>query len=460
MSQLFKRKVWVDADGKKCKAQSPGSKRQVLPCWYFRVSVDGREKWVKAYSDKEASATLMADTKKRLARNEQGLVDQFKEHNQRPLSEHTADYLRELEATGHDVDNNRVVELRLNKMLTACGWNRLPDITTMSFQRFRDTGKMLKSAPKTRNDYQQTIRQFCRWCVRNGRMAIDPFQNLATIKINGDIRRQRRALTDAEVQHLLTVSPEPRRTVYMTALLTGLRRAELRQIRRSDLHLDAPKPFLTARASTTKNGKDAVIFLRDDLVTALRGLNQAGDENDAAFRVPKRVTFYKDLAAAGIARKDKQKRVVDFHCLRHTLATNLGRSGVSVRTAMEVMRHSDIRLTTKTYTDASLLPTAEALEMLPRWEVQQQEAKATGTDGTPGSGATAGATVGATVYPSFSVASCPNVSLLHGNTDSKQTRMDSGKTCDNQGVAVGTETMRPLGIEPRTHRLKVCCSTS
>ncbi|MGC8625427.1 MAG: hypothetical protein ACP5VQ_09205 [Phycisphaerae bacterium] len=45
------------------------------------------------------------------------------------------------------------MELRLKKMIAACGWSRLPDITTVSFQRFRDTGDMLKSAPKTRNDY-------------------------------------------------------------------------------------------------------------------------------------------------------------------------------------------------------------------------------------------------------------------------------------------------------------------
>ena len=33
--------------------------------------------------------------------------------------------------------------------------------------------------------------------------------------------------------------------------------------------------------------------------------------------------------------------------------------------AMEVMRHSDIKLTTKTYTDAGLLPVADAVVKLP-----------------------------------------------------------------------------------------------
>jgi len=427
MSQLFKRKIWVDTDGKKCKAGTPGAKRQVLPCWYFRLVVNGREQWFKAYTDKAASLTLMQDTIKRLARGEQGLVDQFKESNARPLLEHVADYTAQQIADGNDAENTHRTELRLKKMHNVCGWNRLPDITTTSFLKFRDTGDMAKAAPKTRNDYQQIIRSFCRWCVKRGRMAIDPFQSLDTVKVNGDIRRRRRALTDVEVQRLLNVSPEPRKTVYKAALLTGLRRSELEQLRWSDVHLDSPRPYLDVRASTTKNGERAIIWLRDDLAAALRSLGQSGD---TVFTVPDMEVFKADLAAAEIAEKDAQKRIVDFHCLRHTLATNLGRSGVSVQTAMQVMRHSDIRLTTKTYTDASLLPTAEAIEALPRWEVQQQEAKATGTDDTTVSGAT----VGATVYPSFSVANCPNVSLSHGSTDSKQTRMDTEQSRMDQGL--------------------------
>ena len=39
---------------------------------------------------------------------------------------------------------------------------------------------------------------------------------------------------------------------------------------------------------------------------------------------------------------------------------------------MEVMRHSDLRLTSKVYTDASLLPTGDAYEQLPRYDAQPE----------------------------------------------------------------------------------------
>ena len=51
-------------------------------------------------------------------------------------------------------------------------------------------------------------------------------------------------------------------------------------------------------------------------------------------------------------------RETDFHSLRHTLATNLARRNIAPRVAMQIMRHSDIRLTMNHYTDSSQLPVA------------------------------------------------------------------------------------------------------
>jgi len=81
--------------------------------------------------------------------------------------------------------------------------------------------------------------------------------------------------------------------------------------------------------------------------------------------VPEMDVFKKDLEAAKIPLIDAQGRRVDFHALRHTLCTNLARAGVNPWLAMSLMRHSDIKLTTRTYTDAGRLPTREAVGRLP-----------------------------------------------------------------------------------------------
>lgn len=136
------------------------------------------------------------------------------------------------------------------------------------------------------------------------------------------------------------------------------------------------------RKSIAKDGKDASIPLHVDLVSALRELrNGSGDEAPVFTRVPRIERFRRDLKRAGIAYVDTQGRVADFHALRKTFDTKLQRNGVSPRVVMELMRHNDIRLTMKTYTDASRLPTDEAIKTLPSFNMRNsgpQEMVATG----------------------------------------------------------------------------------
>src|SRR5438552_6007520 len=76
--------------------------------------------------------------------------------------------------------------------------------------------------------------------------------------------------------------------------------------------------------------------------------------------------FKSDLRAVDIEYIDARGRRADFHALRHTFATYLNAQGVSPCAAMELMRHSEMRLTTKVYTDTNLLGLAEAIKRLPQ----------------------------------------------------------------------------------------------
>src|SRR5208283_3766786 len=70
--------------------------------------------------------------------------------------------------------------------------------------------------------------------------------------------------------------------------------------------------------------------------------------------------------ANGIPYRDELGRYGDFHALRYTWATFLQCNGVAQRFAMKLMRHSDIRLTSKVYTDEMQLPIYDAIKNLPR----------------------------------------------------------------------------------------------
>ena len=85
--------------------------------------------------------------------------------------------------------------------------------------------------------------------------------------------------------------------------------------------------------------------------------------NDSVFPdcVPRTRTLKLDLEQVGIPFCDEQGRFADCHSLRYSWATHLQRQGVNSRMAMELMRHSDRKLTDKIYTDVNLLPLGETI---------------------------------------------------------------------------------------------------
>jgi len=283
---------------------------------------------------------------------------------QSPLEGHLAQYVADLRALNRDIQYVNELENRIRKLTHDCGWKLLRDITADSFQTWR--AKKNRS-PKTLNEYLGSISSFLSWMEKHERIAKNPLKHVQKVQTNGRQVRLRRALTDDEMKRLLAKAG-PRKIVYLMAVYTGLRRAELAALVRGDLNLDAEQPFVNVRASTTKNHKQAILALHGDLVSELKKLLEQlpPDENKLlAHLMPKMSVFKSDLKAAGIEFLNAEGKRADFHSLRHTLATNLARAGTSPRIAMEVVRHSDIKLTTKTYTDAGLLPVADAVVKLP-----------------------------------------------------------------------------------------------
>jgi integrase len=176
-----------------------------------------------------------------------------------------------------------------------------------------------------------------------------PLRHVEKVQTNGKQARPRRAFTRDEIPRLLAAAG-PRNVIYLTAVHTDLRRKELKLMETDDLHLDAEQPFVNVRPATTKNHKQAVIALHPDVVAELRKLPLLPGKVFAN-GLPKMETFRRDLRRAGIEFIDAKGRRADFHSLRHTLGINLALAGTAPRVAMEAMRHSDIRLTSKTYTD-------------------------------------------------------------------------------------------------------------
>jgi len=284
---------------------------------------------------------------------------------QRPIAEHLADYVAHLSALSRTRKHLAYTQNRILRVCEACGWLLPRDITADGFDHWRAAQTLL--GPKTCNEYLGHLSAFLTWMEKNGRIVRNPLMTVSRAETRGLERCVRRALSEAEAAGLIQTVGY-RGLAYFVAIYTGLRRGEIKSLLWIDLHLDVPRPFIAVRAATTKNKKTATLPLVPELVQALRTFrDQQETITGKVFRrgVPTAKMLRRDLAACGIPYEDELGRRVDFHALRYTFATMLNRAGVTPRAAMELMRHSDMRLTTKTYTDSTALPLFDEMEKLP-----------------------------------------------------------------------------------------------
>ena len=306
-------------------------------------------------------------------------------------------YASGLEELGRDDHYVKISGDRIRRLSLECGWKQLRDVTAISFQQWR---ARQTTSPKTINDYLATLRSFFRWLMRENRATFDPLLNVERVEERGRQVRPRRAFKIDEVTRLLQTAPLERRRFYLVAYYTGLRRSELQALQWGDVHMDEDKPYILARAATTKNRQDARLWIRPEVQETLRAMRP----KDVATNQPvfgavmdvegghKLRRFQRDLKAAGILYKDAQGRIADFHALsRVTPNTHMGQLGVGERVRQEFMRHSDLRLTSAVYTDIEQLPTKAAIMLLPSFSADdaQGDAQTSGTTGHSASAAVA-----------------------------------------------------------------------
>ncbi len=344
--------------------------------------------------DEDAAEQVLADLKKRVERIKSGILtpaeDAASEQQNRNLGHHLDAYVSTLTGSAMHRENTRSY---LKKLVADCRWTRLADMRRSDLECWLSEQIRLERSARSRNAYQTALVSFCNWCVRDGRMTDNPFARMPKANLDADPRRKRRSMTPDELARLINAarnspgrpalkpdegddlkgvrppqrfSGDDRADLYAFLAGTGLRINEVRQLKVAYLDLDGPIPVVRLSAATTKNGREDTIPLRVDLVVMLRRRIEGRDATDRVFDIPADLIrwFHADCRRAGIAHRDGRQRQVDLHALRTTFGTMLARSGVSMRTAQQLMRHSDIRLTANDYVDPVLLDLQGAVEAI------------------------------------------------------------------------------------------------
>ena len=337
--------------------------------WSARIRLEG---WLKDrtvalhVTDKRVAEQKLEKLIQELEREAAGILAPklMRDAAQMPIAEHLKAFLADLQANRCSGATISKYRNSISLLCKRCRWAMVKDITPESFTVWR-----VKSAlrPKTLNDLLASISRFLNWMEGQRYILANPLKHLGSVSDHSP-REFRRALLPQDAQKLLNAAAPHRAVVYLTILYTGLRSAEMKGLTWGDFDLEASQPCVRVPSSISKNRRASVHGLHGELVVALKKMRPVDAKaTDWVFKglVPRVPTFKKDLAAAGIPFKDENGRRMDIHALRKTFGTMLAVSGASLRTCMELMRHSESRLTEKVYTDASHLPLQSALNALP-----------------------------------------------------------------------------------------------
>jgi integrase len=283
--------------------------------------------------DRSAAQTILTGLERRQELVRSGVVspaqDAISNHQSTVLTEHFGDYLINMRSRNLSDGHISEVTRYLDTLADECNFARLADVTRPRFDRWLVDRRDKDAGARTLNCFRAAWMGFLNWCVDASRLAINPLSGVPKADERSGRRRQRRAMTESELQLLLYVARwrplaeygrervfetpvagnrtswkntpltfetidaavelarerlsenaslmeelnhrgEERQLIYKTMVMTGLRKKELATVKLRNLDLDADPAYLTLEAGNEKNREGNSIPLRADLAGDLR----------------------------------------------------------------------------------------------------------------------------------------------------------------------------------------------
>ncbi len=402
---------------------------------------DGRRRErASGTTDKRLAERIAAKWSDRELERARGLVDPVAERlaaeRMRPLSDHFEVYESHLDSLQRDARHIEGTIRYLRKAADAMDWRTLASIDADALATYlSDQAEKRGTGARTFNAAATAWRAFGRWCVRSNRVATNPLAGMGTRNIDGDRRRIRRDISPEELARIIDAAEQspivcvikpvrnsagelrtvtssmnyPNRAwAYRIAAGTGFRASEVASLVPASFDLDGDTPTVTVEAAYSKRKRRDVQPIRADLAAMLRpwiaskaqgkpvcplpegkaGLLLRADMSAARKAwIAEAATVHEraDREAADFLRPtDSAGRVVDFHGLRVHYISRVVEAGANVKEAMELARHSDPKLTLKTYARVGIHSLARVLNGMataPTPPVLDAEVlRATGTD--------------------------------------------------------------------------------
>ena len=358
------------------------SKRKNEPYTIQYTDHLGKRRTEVGFTDKGLTEQLAAKLESDARLRTSGLVDpvqeRFVEQKLTPIADILAAFQESLE--DNTQKHVKLTMTRVRRIVTGCKFGTLADVDREAVQKFlRSLRKTEDLGHRTYNHYLQAIDTFLYWCVTTKRLIANPLLGLERLNAEVDVRHKRRALTVEEVGQLLAsarnsgvslqrYTGEQRARIYTLSFMTGLRKNELASLTPRSFQLDNTPPTLVVEAASSKHRRKDVLPLHPELVPMLREWLHGIAPGEPIFpKLARRKTWLmvkKDLERVGIPY-ETDDGIADFHAAgRHSHITELLRNGATLPEAMELARHSDVKMTMK-YTHVGIADRAKAVANLP-----------------------------------------------------------------------------------------------
>ena len=387
--------------GKKIKAESK-------KWWAQYRDSHGTLKRVPLATNKNVAQQMLAKIVARVEREKAGIIDPTADEMKRPIKQHIVDFEKHQKSKNNSPDHVRKCKARIERLVKKCLWKNVSQIKASDVEDFLlDLREKEGLSIETSNHYLRAIKAFINWLISNQRLNHNPLAGVKVLNSRTDRRHDRRALSEMELARLINVAENgppsggllgpDRAMLYTLAAYTGFRKGELGSLTLRSFHLDQEPCVVAIQAAYSKHRREDVQVMHPALVAKFKewvsrknvGANEilfpisrktCGTERDGAalleFDLGAARTFW--IAESETEEEEKRReasdflryknfdgKYADFHCLRHTFITNLGRAKVSPKAAQTLARHSDISLTMNIYTHISEEEQIEAINSLP-----------------------------------------------------------------------------------------------
>jgi integrase len=337
------------------------------PVWYAYWCLNGKKARVPLYRDKKASEELML----RLYRDAQRAAGlQYAARRgpvvrvlDMPLLEYLGEYIAVLKAKNRCPAYICVVNNAIRDVAQATNARYVTDLDAdkilIYLHEKRQKGRF---SVTTSNMYIKYLRSFAYWLYDSKRTQENVLGRLKLLENRSTKTRLRRALTLTELEALLLaawcsedvlfgLTGVDRQALYATAFGTGFRARELLSLRVGSFNLDRARVHLDA--AHAKNRQDVDQPIPAELVNYMHTYLHGKDPEALIWpdrSIQTAVLIKHDLTAAHVAYCIDGK-YADFHALRHTYITHMGKNAAP-RVTQLLARHADIKLTLGVYTDS------------------------------------------------------------------------------------------------------------